>query len=221
MTPVARPLSYPLCLLTGALLIIVAAALHPDLAGDGAAQLAIIARCDAWRAIHWAFLFGIALSLTGLVGVVASHAGTAGERSARGGVVVAVLAYSAWMVIVAFMAGTGWTLAQSYIAAEPGLTATRAVFLYDMTHPFALAAQRLAAFALGISTYLFGWGVVQARALPRWLGWAGVASGLVAVALALGFGEATKADEAAFALPVLWQFVVALVQLAGRRGAAA
>jgi len=199
VTPVARPLSYPLCLLTGALLIIVAAALHPDLAGDGAAQLAIIARCDAWRAIHWAFLFGIALSLTGLVGVVASHAGTAGEGSARGGVVVAVLAYSAWMVIVAFMA----------------------VFLYDMTHPFALAAQRLAAFALGISTYLFGWGVVQARALPRWLGWAGVASGLVAVALALGFGEATKADEAAFALPVLWQFVVALVQLAGRRGAAA
>ena len=31
MTPVARRLTYPLCLLTGALLIMVAAALHPDL----------------------------------------------------------------------------------------------------------------------------------------------------------------------------------------------
>jgi len=221
MTPVARRLTYPLCLLTGALLIMVAAALHPDLEGDGAAQLVIIARSDAWRAIHWAFLFGFVLSLTGLVGVVASHVGTAGDGSVRGGVVVAVLAYSAWMVLVAFMVGTGWTLAQSYLAAEPGLTATRAVFLYDMTHPFALAAQRTAAFALGISTYLFGWGVLQGRALPRGLGWAGVGSGLAAIVLALGFGEGTKADQAAFVLPVLWQFVVALTQLAGRRGAAA
>ena len=90
-----------------------------------------------------------------------------------------------------------------------------------MTHPFALAAQRTAAFALGISTYLFGWGVLQGRALPRGLGWAGVGSGLVAIVLALGFGEETKADQAAFVLPVLWQFVVALTQLAGRRGAAA
>ena len=53
------------------------------------------------------------------------------------------------------------------------------------------------------------------------LGWAGVGSGLVAIVLALGFGEGTKADQAAFVLPVLWQFVVALTQLAGRRGAAA
>jgi len=222
VTPVARPLSYPLCLLTGALLIVVAAALHPDLTGgeDGAAQLAIIARSDAWRAIHWAFLFGFALSLTGLVGLVGSYTGTAGEGSARGGVIVAVLAYSAWMVIVAYMLGAGWTLAENYVAAEPGMTATRAVFLYDMTRPFALAAQRLAAFALGISTCLFGWGVVQGKALPHRLGWAGVASGLVAIALALGFGEATKADQAAFVLPVVWQLVVAVVQLAGRRGVA-
>ena len=34
-----RPLIYPLSLLVGALLAVVAGLLHPDLAGDGAAQL--------------------------------------------------------------------------------------------------------------------------------------------------------------------------------------
>jgi hypothetical protein len=218
MTTATRPLIYPSSLLAGTLLIVVAAALHPDLTGsDGAAQLGAIAGSDAWRAIHWAFLFGFALSLTGLMGVVGRHAGTAGEGAARAGLIVAVLAYSAWTTIVAYMAGTGWTLAQNYVAAEPGMTATRAVFVYDMTRPFALAAQRLAGFALGIATYLFAWGAVQARELPRWVGWSGIASGLVGVALAVSFGEATKADQAAFVLPVLWQLVVALVLLAQRR----
>jgi hypothetical protein len=218
MTAAQRQLSYPLCLLTGTLLIIVAGTLHPDLVGDGAAQLTMIAHSDAWRAVHWAFLFGFALSLTGLVGIVHRHGGTPGEGAARAGVIVGTLAYAAWVVIVAFMAGTGWALAQNYIAAEPGMSGTRAIFLYDMMHPFALAAQRLAGFTLGISTYLFGWGAMQGRVLPRWLGWSGVASGLVAIVLAAGFGERTKADQAAFVLPVLWQFVTAAVLLAERRG---
>lgn len=216
MPPAHRLTTYPLCLLAGALLIIVAALLHPDLAGDGADQLGTIARSDAWRAIHWAFLFGFVLSLTGLVGVVGRLVGTTGEAAARGGIIVGAFAYGAWMVVVTFMVGAGWTLAHSYVAGAAGMTATNAVFVYDMVRPFALAAQRIAAFALGVSTYLLGWGALRARLEPRWLAWSGAASGLVAIALALLFGEATKADQAAFAPPVLWQFVTAVVLLAGR-----
>src|SRR6202521_2661810 len=117
MPPGHRSQTYPLCSLTGSLLIIVPALLHPDLAGDGADQLGTITRSVAWRAIHWAFLFGFVLSLTGLVGVFDRHAGTAGEPAARGGVIVGAFAYGAWMVIVAFMVGTGWTLARNYVAA--------------------------------------------------------------------------------------------------------
>src|SRR2546428_3433786 len=102
------------------------------------------------------------------------------------------------------MVGPGWTLARSYIAAEPGLTATHAVFLYDMLHPFALAAQRTAGFALGISTCLFSWAVVNGRVLPRWLGAGAGASGVGAIGLALALPEKTKADEAALLLPVVW-----------------
>src|SRR2546427_8624839 len=80
---VARRLVFPLCLLVGPLLVIVAGTLHPDLAGDGAAQLAAIAQCSAWRAIHWTFLFSFPLALTGLVGLARVHAGNAGERDRK------------------------------------------------------------------------------------------------------------------------------------------
>src|SRR5581483_10512568 len=142
-----RRLSYPLCLLLGTLLVLVAGALHPHLMGDGAAQLDTIARAPLWRAIHWGFLFGFGLCLTGLAGLFGRHLGTPGESAMRSGIIVSTLAYGSWVIIVAFMAGSGWALAQSYTTAEPGMTATRAIFLYDMAHPFALATQRFAAFA--------------------------------------------------------------------------
>lgn len=213
MLPFSRPLIFPVSLLTGSLLTIVAGTLHPDLAGDGAAQLTTIAQCAAWRAIHWGFLFSFPLALTGLVGVARAQAGTPGENAVRAGLIVGTFAYSAWMVIVAFMAGAGWSLAQSFTTADPGMTATRAVFLFDMIHPFALASQRVAGFALGLSTCLFGWGLVDGKTLPRWLGTSGLAAGAVALALALIFREDTKADQAAFVLPVFWQLVTGAVML--------
>lgn len=210
-----RRFVFPLCLLIGALLTIVSGTLHPDLAGDGAAQLTTIAQSEMWRAIHWGFLFSFPLALTGLVGLARAHAGGAGESPVRAGLIVGTFAYAAWMVIVAFMAGAGWALARSFVMADPGMTATRAVFAFDMFHPFGLAAQRVAGFALGVATCLFGWGVLEGKVLPRWLGTAGVAAGGIAMALALIFREDTKADQAAFVLPVFWQVLVSTTMLRG------
>src|SRR5438874_1029888 len=65
----SRRLVYPLCLLAGSLLAVVAGALHPDIAGqDGPSQLGVIAQSRAWPAIPWAFLFSFPLSLPGPVG---------------------------------------------------------------------------------------------------------------------------------------------------------
>ena len=200
-------LTYPVCLLVGSLLAVVAGALHPDLTGDGAAQLGQIARSDAWRAIHWMFLFGFPVTLTGLVGLARVHAGNPGENAVRAGLIVGTFAYAAWTVVVAFMAGAGWALARSFVTADAGMTATRAVFLFDMIRPFALTAQRVAGFALGLATVLFGWGIFEGKRLPRWLGSGGMMAGGAAVLLALLFREDTKADQAAFVFPVLWQVV--------------
>jgi len=159
-------LFYPVCLLLGALLAVVAAVLHPDLTGDGAAQLTAIAQCGAWRAIHWTFLFSFPLALTGLVGLARMQVATPGENAVRAGVIVGTFAYGAWTVTVAFMGGAGASLAHGFTVAEAGMTATRAVFLFDMIQPFALATQRVAGFALGLSTGLVAWGVSGGKVLP-------------------------------------------------------
>jgi hypothetical protein len=208
-----RRLVFPLCLVAGALFTVVAGGLHPDLPPDGAAQLAAIAGRATWRAVHWTFLFGFPLALTGLAGVAGRHIGTAGERPARAGLIVATFAYGLWVIIVAFMGGAAWSLAQSPAVPGAGLTATRATFVFDMMRPFALVAQREAGFALGIATALFGWGVLEGRVLPRWLGTAGVVAGAWGIALTLLFREDTKADQAAFVLPVLWQVATGAVWL--------
>lgn len=202
-----RRLVFPLCLMAGALLTVVAGGMHPDLPLDGAAQLAVIARHGTWRAVHWAFLFAFPLALAGLAGMVGRHVGTAGERPARAGLIVATFAYSLWVIIVAFMGGAAWSLARIAVPDE------RAAFVFDMMRPFALMAQREAGFALGIATALFGWGVLDGRVLPRWLGTAGVVAGAWGIALALLFREDTKADQAAFVLPVLWQVATGVVLL--------
>src|SRR6266550_8122681 len=133
---VSRSLVYALCLLVGSLMTVAAGALHPDIVAlDGAGQLAVIARSPAWPAIHWAFLFSFPLALTGLVGVIRMHAGTAGESAVRAAILVATLAYALWAIIVAFMGGAGWALARSFATADAGMTATRATFLFDMLRP--------------------------------------------------------------------------------------
>ncbi len=208
-----RSLVYPLCLLVGSLMAVAAGVLHPDLAGDGPAQLAQIASGHSWRAIHWMFLFSFPLALTGLVGLARLHAGTPGEDAVRAGVIVVTFAYAGWMVTVTFMGGAAWSLAQSFLAAEPGMTATRAVFVYDMLRPFALATQRVAGFSLALATALFGWGVLSGKVLRGWVGRAGIAAGAVGIALAVLFREDTKADQAAFVLPVLWQVIAGVALL--------
>src|SRR5256885_13842326 len=197
-----RRLVYSVCLLAGSVLAVAAGALHPDIAGqDGPSQLAVIAQSRAWPAIHWAFLFSFPLALLGLVGVVGRHVGTAGESATRAGVLLATLAYALWVIIVAFMGGAGWALARSFATSDAGMTATRAVFVFDMLRPFALDAQRVAGFALGLATALFGWGMLDGKALPRWLGAAAVAAGVAGVVAAPRLPGGTQADEAAVVLP--------------------
>src|SRR5438034_1329608 len=88
MVVTRRPLFYGLCLLVGTLLFGGAGAIHPILTGDGAAQLAMVARTEHWRLIHWALLFGLAFMYTGLAGVALRHSDTAGWTPARAGALI-------------------------------------------------------------------------------------------------------------------------------------
>ncbi|MGH7613161.1 MAG: hypothetical protein ACREMW_03825 [Gemmatimonadales bacterium] len=185
MTDVRRSAFYALCLMLGAVLFGVAGLAHPVLRGDGAVQLATIARTEGWRVIHWSLLFGLPLMLVGLAGVSLRHQDSPGAGPARAAVILATFGFAAWMINILFMAGAGWHLARTYAVSEPGLTATHAVLLYDMLHPFGLAAERLATFTMGLALYLFGWAIRNGRVHPTWLSWGAFAAGATCIVIPL------------------------------------
>ena len=208
---------YGLCMIAGALLIGIAGLCHPVLNGDGAAQLGAISRTAAWRTMHWALGFGLPLLYAGLVGVALRHLDTPSGNQARAGVMLAGFAFAVWAINILFMAGAATQLARAYLIGEPGLTATRAVFLYDMLHPFGLAAERLATFALGLVAYVFGWAIWNGRVYPRWLGWGAFAVAVTNAAVAVGFSEFSQNLYYGQAFFVAWLIATAAVILAERR----
>jgi len=217
MTSSWRPSFYGLALLAGPLLLATAGLRHPVLEGDGAAQLGLIAATPAWRTIHLTLLLGIALVVAGLSGVAGRHVAGPGGQPARAALVLAVLGYGALAVNVAFMTGAGAALADAYARSDPGLTATQAVFVFDMLHPFGLVVQRFGAFVVGLSTCALGWTVVNGGVFPRWLGWVGVAAGALGAVAALGWNENARQVLAGVVLATVWQAALAVLLLRAPR----
>jgi hypothetical protein len=214
MAGARRPLFYGLCLLVGSLLFGIAALQHPFLRGDGAAQLQIIAATPGWRAIHWSLLFGFPLMLAGVLGVVTRHLDTPGASMARAGAVMTAFGFLIWMINVLFMVGAGWQLSQAYVGSEPGLTATHAVFVYDMMHPMGLAAERLATFTMGLALYFFGWAVWNGKTYPRWNAWLAFFAGAVCLLVGLLFPATSQVLYYAQAIVVVWLAATGVVMLA-------
>lgn len=220
MVVTRRPLFYGLCLLVGALLFGIAGALHPMLSGDGAAQLETIAATRGWRVIHWALLFGLAFMYAGIVGVALRHNDTPGATPGRAAVRMGAFAFSVWSLNILFMVGAGWQLAHAYSAADTGLTATHAVFVYDMIHPMGLAAERLATFMLGLVAYMFGWAFRNGGVWPQWLAWIGWVVAAVCGLVGLVFSETLPYMYFAQAAFVIWLLLTAVVMLLERRAVA-
>lgn len=214
------PSFYPLCLFAGALLVGVAGIQHPMLEGDGAGQLAVIAAATGWRGIHLALVFGIVFVVAGLVGVALKHGESRGSGAARAGILLAVLGYGIALIGILFMTGAAPRLAAAYAAAEPGLSATGAVFLYDMLRPFATMALRAGEFAIGLSMWSFGWAVWDGRLWPRWLGMFGVVAGAVCTLWAVLMNEEAARLMGGLALVTVWQLLAAGV-MGVREGRAA
>ena len=217
-TPPRSP--YGFILLAGARLVGLAGLQHPILTGDGAAQLSVIAATPMWRAVHWAIALGYVLVVTGLTGVWSRLATTPGSGAARTGMFLSLFGYLTDLVGVMFMLGAGSALADAYRAGEPGLTATSAIFMFDMLHPAARAALRIGAFAVSIGLVGFGWGIMRGAVFPRWLGQLGVAGGAVGVVVALALPASSPYVVAGVAIATVWQVGAGVMMLRRHSGSA-
>jgi hypothetical protein len=220
MTRLGRSPFSGLCLLVGALSFGVAGLRHPILRGDGAVQLATIARTTDWPGIHWALLLGMPLMLAGLAGLALRHRGTPGMEPAGTALLVAAFGFAIWILNILFMAGAGWHLARTYVAAEPGLAATHAVFLYDMLHPFGLAAERVATCTMGLALSVLGWGIRAGRVFAPWLSWSAFAVGVGCVGIALAVRETSVVLFYGQAGLVAWMAAAGVALLVARRSGA-
>ncbi len=212
-----RPWIPALALLGGSVAVAIGGVLHPLLRGDGPAQLATIAATPAWRTAHWLFAGGYVAVVSGLAALAARHVGTSGEAAARVGALASAFGYAVSLVGILFMLGAAAALAEAYVRGAPGLAATHAAFTYDMLHPWAQAAVRVGAAAVALGLVAFGWATARSGVLPRWLGWPGVAAGVVGIAASVVAGPDTALLVAGVGLATVWQACAAGWLLLGRR----
>ncbi len=196
-------------LVVGALLVGVAGLLHPVLTGDADAQLDAIASTAHWRVIHWSLALGFVVLVAGLALASAIHRTTPGEIAARVGATVAVFGYAVSLVGVLFMLSAARELAEVHAATGD------AAFLYDMLHPFALAALRLGAFAVSVALCAFGLAIRSGASWPRWLGPAAVVAGAIGAAIGVLVPEHSPATIGGVAIAAAWQLLAGVV-LVGR-----
>ena len=85
-----------------------------------------------------------------------------------------------------------------------------------MLHPFGLAAERLATFALGLALYLFGWATWNGRVLPAWLSWGAFAAGIACLVIPLVVPETSVVLFYGQAAVVVWIAAAGAVMLVRR-----
>lgn len=202
-------------LLAGALFVAVAGLCHPMLSGDGPAQLETIVATSAWRAVHLALIAGEILLVAGVAGFAIRHADSPGAGAARAGALLFAFGVALALIQIMFMVGAASALAGAYARGYPGIAATQAVFMYDMFHPFAQVAGRAGEFALGLALATLGWGTLSGGILPRWLGYGGVAAGVLCALWAVGVRESDPGLMAGVGLVTVWALAGGLVLVVG------
>lgn len=191
----------------GALLVGVAGFFHPVLTGGASAQLDAIASTEHWRVIHWSIALGFVVLVGGLALASAIHHTTPAEIAARVGATVAVFGYAVSLVGVLFMLSAARELAEAHAATGD------AAFLYDMLHPFALAALRLGAFAVSVALCAFGLAIRSGALWPRWLGSAALLAGAIGAAIGVLVHEHSPMTIGGIALAAAWQLLAGVVLL--------
>lgn len=189
--------------------------LHPLLTGDGAEHLGTIAATAAWRGLHLALAGGFVLLTAGVASVAAGQMDP-GARVAHAGALIFALGAGLALMQILFMLGSGVALASIYSRGDPGLSATNAVFVYDVIHPFAQASGRVGQFAAGLGLAVLG-RALGGGSLPSWLGHAALGAGAGCAVWAVLVHEGDPRSMGGMGLVTVWAVVCGATLFAARR----
>jgi len=172
------------CLVVGSLLVLVFRTLHGDLPADegGAASLRFVASYPLYRPVHLGDVFGFLVFAGGLFALsdslthrVAWAAGRLGAASALVGVAVHITEFSVDGYALTTLART-WAAASP--AARPTLELSADVALAILGGPATVSLSVM----WGLTLALYGLAVTK-EGYARWLGWTGMALGVVVFVL--------------------------------------
>jgi hypothetical protein len=192
-------------LLAGTALHGVAAAFHPMLAGDAAAQLAVIAGTPYWRTLHLVMLAGSALIVAGVWARLLDDRSPSSPAPLIAALAIVSVGICINALNTAYMTGAGWRMAALWQAGRVEMAP-----LFEATHPIGLMAARFGNGLVALGALALGFAERQEPAQPRWiawLAWAAAAGGFVGV---LFFDESSRIALAAVALLSGWQVAVAV-----------
>jgi hypothetical protein len=179
--------------------------MHPVLGGDAAAQLRTIADTPHWRALHLVMLAGSGLVIAGVWVRLLDGGDALGAPAALSALALISLGLALNALNIAFMAGSGWHMAQLFAAGRVEMRS-----LFEVTHPIGLMSARFGNFLVALGALVLGWVEWRDPTRPRWLAglaWMAAAGGFVGV---LFFDEASRAALAAVALLSGWQLATAV-----------
>ena len=202
-----RPLAAILVL--GALLLLGGAFVHPILAGDAAAKLAMIAATPHWRAIHLTMLTGTGLVLAGLWALLDPDPSRYAARLPA--LILLALGQAINAINVLFMTGAGAEMARLASIGTAGIEV-----IFQATHPFGLMASRFGNFLVALSGLWLGAIYHADQREPRWLGPLAGVAGAVGLAAVVFCRESTLYILLPIGLLSLWEIGAGLAVLRAR-----
>jgi len=222
--PLVRQRLFGALLIAGALIGLVANALHPHTADpDAAATVQAIADNGAWVAIHVAIIVAILLVVGGLVGLVELLKGTSGGPLAQLGLAAALIGGAVVTVSLAIDGFVMKALAVSS-ASAPAADAAMALLTSVAAKEVGFGIWSIAMLVLfGAAFACFGVAVSASGLFHGWFGWiavVGAGGSSVAALLQIGAGREVQAAETVFlassVVLTLWDLALGVLLWRGR-----
>jgi hypothetical protein len=203
-----------ICAVAGSLVALAANVIHPDLPIGVREAHALIASRSDWRVTHLAIIVAALLLSYGLAGL-ASACARSGSGVDRLALLTIIVGASVVAVSIGIDGFAEKTLSDAWASAPPAQQTQILVSALPIQLIHVGLFYVWGGIFWGLGFILFGWAIVDSRALPAWFGWIAFVGGvLVSIATVAQYLSPHDSVEIAFRLllfvEILWTLALGL-----------